>query len=650
MAVLAVGAAAYAGATFAGGAIAAYAGTIATVAMTAYSMWEQSKQVYKNEGPRLQELKLNASSYGAGLPFGYGTFSVAGQIIWMVDLKEVATTTESGGKGGPTVQSTAYSYYANFAIAVASNRVDYVRRIWADGKLVYDVSDDADNDIIVASQELAKKFKLYNGTEDQLPDPTIQSFEGVDNTPAYRGTAYIVFTDLDVTQWGRIPNLQFELVRGQKTKRLVSITLTNKSNGAAAAKTSSYMSAYNNGTFIYQGYIQLMNPTDPNGYLNENVKCYANAQGEYQASEFMGDGSPLGKQRLMGNSYDFARGVDYPIANLYPYSPPSGWTLQTYKPYLWRGKVCIPTSNGAKAGLSTPDGVHITGFYTDDDWLAQVGGKDFVICSGNNQRLYIYGEYNRHQNIMVDNGWAFGPDNKNSTRVISSVTTGNPTILHFNTAHQIAPNYLGKMQFIGDAGLVGSCSEFCDKVFLKQIPVISYDEFTITIDLDSTGWDTNGLHGRCGPYAYTSTTPIVGVGDDVMVTYHAQIRSNEYGRYRLIYIDNQLNVVDHRTYPNYSLIESFIIADNFGGNQMLPYYHQGIFFKSKGVLMELDSVAAGTEKLSDIVADILGFVDVSADVSALTDDVQGFVIQAPTTPRTALEPLMTTYLFDLREE
>jgi hypothetical protein len=50
-----------------------------------------------------------------------------------------------------------------------------------------------------------------------MPDPFIQSVMGVDNTPAYRGRAYVVFESLALAEFGnRIPNMTFEVIRGSE--------------------------------------------------------------------------------------------------------------------------------------------------------------------------------------------------------------------------------------------------------------------------------------------------------------------------------------------------------------------------------------------------------------------------------------------------
>lgn len=150
-------------------------------------------------GPRLTDLKLQGSAYGTMIPFIYGTMREAGQVIWQTDLVEHKQKT--GGKGGPT--TTTYTYSASFAIDLCQGPILGVLRIWADSRLVYDVATSAPTDF---------PFTLYVGNETQLPDPTMEATEGVGNVPANRGVAYVVFTDLYLTDYGnRIPNFTFEV-------------------------------------------------------------------------------------------------------------------------------------------------------------------------------------------------------------------------------------------------------------------------------------------------------------------------------------------------------------------------------------------------------------------------------------------------------
>lgn len=151
-------------------------------------------------GPRLTDLKLQNSSYGQMIPITYGTVRIAGNVHWSTDLQEHEH--KSGGKGGAP-ESTNYTYSASFAILLCEGPIGGVSRIWADSRLVWD-QDTSDTD--------AFPFTLYLGDATQLPDPTMEGIEGVGNVPAYRHRAYIVFDDIDLTNFGnRIPSLTFEI-------------------------------------------------------------------------------------------------------------------------------------------------------------------------------------------------------------------------------------------------------------------------------------------------------------------------------------------------------------------------------------------------------------------------------------------------------
>ncbi|KLE34456.1 phage tail protein [Aurantiacibacter luteus] len=152
------------------------------------------------EGPRLTELKVTTSSYGAPLARHFGTMRAAGTIIWATDLKESAEKS-GGGKGRPS--TTTYSYSSSFAVALASRKIERVGRIWADGNLLRGAAGDL---------KVQGALRVYTGTGDQLPDPLIASAEGSE-CPAFRGLAYCVFENLQLADFGnRIPALTFEIV------------------------------------------------------------------------------------------------------------------------------------------------------------------------------------------------------------------------------------------------------------------------------------------------------------------------------------------------------------------------------------------------------------------------------------------------------
>jgi len=154
------------------------------------------------EGPRLGDLTTQTSTYGSTIPRVYGTVAVTGNIIWLENnqLKETVSKKKSGGKGGGSkTTNRTYSYSATFAVGLADCSVSGpmvgVRRIWIGPDLWYDAGS-SDSDTIVASNAAAAGFAFYPGSDIQNADPRIQAALGANNTPAWRGLAYIVFYDL----------------------------------------------------------------------------------------------------------------------------------------------------------------------------------------------------------------------------------------------------------------------------------------------------------------------------------------------------------------------------------------------------------------------------------------------------------------------
>jgi hypothetical protein len=146
------------------------------------------------EGARLDTLRITSATEGAVIPRLYGRMRMGGNIIWATDFREeTKTTTQGGGKGGGggKVKTTEYLYYASFAVALCEGPITGIGRIWADGKPM-DLS--------------GVTWRWYRGDEAQTADPFIAARMGAASTPAYRGTAYVVFEELALGNYGnRLP-------------------------------------------------------------------------------------------------------------------------------------------------------------------------------------------------------------------------------------------------------------------------------------------------------------------------------------------------------------------------------------------------------------------------------------------------------------
>ncbi|MEM6496286.1 MAG: glycoside hydrolase/phage tail family protein [Pseudomonadota bacterium] len=195
------------GTTIAGATIGSQIGAIAG-GFVDQALFGSSGQSQNFDGPRISDLRVMASSEGASIAKVYGRARLGGQVIWATDFEEVASTEEigsGGGKGGGggassgSTTQTTYSYYANFAVAIAEGELTGLGRVWADGSEI-DLSNTA--------------YRFYTGSDTQEADSLIVANLGADDAPAYRGVAYIVFERLPLAQFGnRLPQLSFEVFR-----------------------------------------------------------------------------------------------------------------------------------------------------------------------------------------------------------------------------------------------------------------------------------------------------------------------------------------------------------------------------------------------------------------------------------------------------
>ncbi len=162
------------------------------------------------QGPRLKDLDGISATEGAAIPRLYGRARLGGQIIWATRFEEEAVYSSSkprGGKGGiggaggrsKAAIEVSYRYHANVAIGLCEGPVAFVRRVWADGKLL---------DLTTLT------MRVHRGDSGQVADPLIVAKQGAGATPAYNGLAYVVFERLALEGFGnRLPQFTFEVVR-----------------------------------------------------------------------------------------------------------------------------------------------------------------------------------------------------------------------------------------------------------------------------------------------------------------------------------------------------------------------------------------------------------------------------------------------------
>lgn len=167
-------------------------------AFGAYFFPETGPDASSQDESTFRNIQLQTALYGEPIRKVWGSGRLAGNIIWL----------------GPILKElwgNEWDYQAPVAIAVCEGPVDKVIRIWADRKLIYDIRD-GNEGVMEISQYRPSAFTVYDGSETQIADSLIESYEGIGNVPGHRGLCYIVFDGFRLRDFGnRIPNFEFEV-------------------------------------------------------------------------------------------------------------------------------------------------------------------------------------------------------------------------------------------------------------------------------------------------------------------------------------------------------------------------------------------------------------------------------------------------------
>src|SRR5690606_23394456 len=98
------------------------------------------------EGPRLTDFESIHADPGAPIYIGWGRFAVPGYRLYLGEVIEVSNTEEVGGKGGPEQEVTTFTYFQTLALGLCEGPITGLLRVWENGKLVYDVRDQLEDE------------------------------------------------------------------------------------------------------------------------------------------------------------------------------------------------------------------------------------------------------------------------------------------------------------------------------------------------------------------------------------------------------------------------------------------------------------------------------------------------------------------------
>jgi len=201
------------------------------------------------ETGRIADLRVTGSSYGDPISRVYGTCSAPGSMIWTSDLIEKSSTKkEGGGLFSSGTEVTTYRYKMDLAILACEGPVEGIARLWANGELVLNLRADAGAQEITTDSGPWDSITFYTGSETQLPDPLIESYEGVGNVSALRGMAYFVIKGLKVKKFfNKAPNWKIEIVKDSTTSSPPTIVNAYSSTNTLSGRNAG---RYDQGTII----------------------------------------------------------------------------------------------------------------------------------------------------------------------------------------------------------------------------------------------------------------------------------------------------------------------------------------------------------------------------------------------------------------
>jgi hypothetical protein len=343
-----------------------------------------SFDVNRSYGPRTDNLQVQSSTYGAPIYKLYGTGRLAGNVVWATDIIETENTEESSGKGGPTNVATTYSYSANLMIGVCEGPIIGIRRIWADTVLIYSADGNRVGSLLASNKAAADDgFRIRIGDDTHTASSYIESIEGVDTVPGFRGLATVQVRDFQLADYGnRIPNFTAEVVAGSATLDETLRAFVDEAHNLGFAEGADWVT-------YAEGVIRAHYPTAAaSSRISDGAGNISGSAARYRWKA--ADGASLATKNsdyddnLPGYSYtasyivgsvgDFQVAVDY-VSN----------ASSNYPTGSDRGGVRTLKSSGRTKEL-------LPGIY----YTAQSGERQLVaaVCSNNASRLYVFSVLN----------------------------------------------------------------------------------------------------------------------------------------------------------------------------------------------------------------------------------------------------------------
>lgn len=579
------------------------------------------------DGPRLIDLKPQASEYGRPIPIVYGTVALGGSVIWASDYVDEAQ--DSGGKGGPSV--TTHSYFGNFAIAFAEGECS-VGRMWAgpEKRLIWDGF----------ALEGGGSVRIYTGSEDQLPDALMESYLGVGNVPAYRGTCYVVFEHFPLIKDGNtIPFITAEVGQAKLSDPPPPVVISPLSTPAFQSPTVAVdpksnwiwtVSAPSLGTTFTVTVLSdrtqevIWQQTFDSPYqilsVGEITVTPDGSQVFILFTPWVGQSREALVAEFSPGTANATGGMSTPPvliaintwgARTGTPNPMDPWTIHATGMFVW---IAYALTNAADVHLArfNRNGTHADGSYIEIYPGFSIGQPSQIL--GDDQYIAVYGSLSSSlQNVVVINASTGSVVTSLYLPVIGS-DGGKPLSYDTKRKRFAGPVTGGFMTVDAVTGAVATQ--------------------TITLPIGSPPGVPIGMmyDARLDKYVYIQ----YGFGADSNST-------------TLFLVDPVTGIAQsYWTYP---------VGELIVGPMLEPMVTTGApyiitFSNTTAYRLYLGGMSAGPGMLGEIVADLhqrAGLFIGTANVDALTDIVDGYTIARQTTVRNAIDALRPAYYFDAVE-
>jgi hypothetical protein len=617
------------------------------------------------EGPRLGDLTVTSSTYGAPIPYAYGTARLAGNIIWSSGIREqknVTSQRSGGGKGGgkkATQTTITYTYFCSFAVCFGEGEADGIIRIWADSKLIYDAGSGTD----VSSNMEGLIFRFYPGDEIQTPDGIIVADKGDNNVPAFRGLTYIVIDNLPLANFGnRIPNITAEVAFKQATPTFPVLTWTPINSAVAGTSTSgASMAADPNRGIIYTGKftgstgtlalrrMQYNSLNEDRVVLDSDI-FVDSAVADFSAFSnfFCGRDGYIYGNGTGGNSKKIVRVDPNSFKEVSHFGSSSSGTSNTPVRFPALGNMGMASAYGPNGRVD---------FLITGGFFNQVGVLNAATMT------YVWGDgksTDEPRLLGIVSGDIY--DGQGTAYVIGGGTTGGPgtsatigiykftidAIAAYDATYSLVSTGVQweKLATLNAADVIPTASFVAGGVCLGRDP--SDGGLLIATTDDAGAHSTMFKWTEADGIVWKTEVP--DFYNDTVSGIPSLNRMNGVNYSWIGGTGTTPRTIDLRT--GELTIGTSIVGLGASYPQMFDATSNSILFRSgTGVWKKvfLGRAAAEGDQLGDIVVDIcrrVGLGEADLDVSELTDIVPGFVVGRPGSARDALEPLTQAFFFD----